>query len=111
MHSENPKISNFHWVTKLNFGGVPNFERFRKNAYVDQRFTAFSASPPLRWPQAPDAEPIANLAANVGGLDRQAAARDCRWTAVTAHWAPLLGLTFSPMKSGAPCVWASACPA
>jgi len=72
MHSENPKISNFHWVTKLNFGGVPNFERFRKNAHVDQRFTAFSASPPLRWPQAPDAEPIANLAANVGGLDRQA---------------------------------------
>jgi len=69
MHSENPKISNFHWVTKLNFGGVPNFERFRKNAHVDQRFTAFSASPPLRWPQAPDAEPIANLAANVGGLD------------------------------------------
>jgi len=53
MHSENPKISNFHWVTKLNFGGVPNFERFR-------------------GPKAPDAEPIANLAANVGGLDRQA---------------------------------------
>jgi hypothetical protein len=41
MHSENPKISHFQWVTKLNFGGAPNFERSEKNAHVDQRLVPF----------------------------------------------------------------------
>jgi hypothetical protein len=104
MHSENPKISNFHWVTKPNFGGVPNFERSRKNPHVDQRFTptAVATSPRRRANRQSRRERRGLGSSGCGSWLSMDGGHGALGTPARAD--------FSPKKSRAPCVWASRAP-